>query len=35
VVTIEAGLAGAFGVGIVAAALLALVARRLPDGRAA
>jgi predicted MFS family arabinose efflux permease len=32
-VSIEAGLAGAFGVGIVAAVLLALVARRLPDAR--
>jgi predicted MFS family arabinose efflux permease len=34
-VSIEAGLAGAFGVGIVAAVLLAFVARRLPDARAA
>jgi MFS family permease len=34
-ISIEAGLAGAFGVGIVAAALLGLVARRLPDGPAA
>jgi predicted MFS family arabinose efflux permease len=34
-VSIEAGLAGAFGIGIVAAALLALVSRRLPDARAA
>jgi MFS family permease len=34
-ISIEAGLAGAFGVGIVAAALLALVARRLPDARPA
>ena len=33
-ISIEAGLAGAFGVGIVAAVLLALVARRLPDARA-
>ena len=33
-VSIEAGLAGAFGVGVVAAVLLALVARRLPDARA-
>ncbi|HET6791948.1 MAG TPA: MFS transporter [Actinomycetota bacterium] len=32
--TIREGLAGAFGVGIVAAVLLALVARRLPDARA-
>ena len=32
-ISIEAGLAGAFGVGIFAAVLLALVARRLPDGR--
>ncbi len=32
--TIEGGLAGAFGIGIVAAALLALVARRLPDAHA-
>ena len=31
--TIREGLAGAFGVGIVAAVLLALVARRLPDTR--
>ena len=33
-ISIEAGLAGAFGVGIVAAGLLMLVARRLPDARA-
>jgi MFS family permease len=33
-ISIEAGLAGAFGVGIVAAVLLAWVARRLPDARA-
>ena len=33
-ISIEAGLAGAFGVGIGAAALLVLVARRLPDARA-
>jgi MFS family permease len=32
-ISIEAGLAGAFGVGILAAMLLMLVARRLPDGR--
>ena len=32
-ISIEAGLAGAFGVGILAAALLAMVARRLPDAR--
>jgi MFS family permease len=32
--TIRGGLAGAFGVGIVAAVLLAVVARRLPDARA-
>ena len=32
--SIEAGLAGAFSIGIVAAALLVLVARRLPDARA-
>jgi hypothetical protein len=32
--TILEGLAGAFGVGILAAVLLALVARRLPDPRA-
>jgi MFS family permease len=32
--TISEGLAGAFGVGIVAAVLLALVARRIPDTRA-
>jgi MFS family permease len=30
-VSIEVGLVGAFGVGVVAAALLAVVARRLPD----
>jgi predicted MFS family arabinose efflux permease len=30
-ISIEAGLAGAFGVGILAAALLVLVARRLPE----
>jgi predicted MFS family arabinose efflux permease len=34
-ISIEAGLAGAFAIGIVAAMLLALVARRLPDARAA
>jgi MFS family permease len=33
-VSIEAGLAGAFAIGIVAAGLLALIARRLPDARA-
>jgi MFS family permease len=33
-ISIEAGLAGAFSIGIVAAVLLALVARRLPDARA-
>jgi MFS family permease len=33
-ISIEAGLAGAFAVGIVAALLLTLVARRLPDARA-
>jgi len=33
--TIEQGLAGAFGIGIVAAVLLVLVARRLPDARPA
>jgi MFS family permease len=32
-ISIEAGLAGAFGVGIIAAVLLALVARRIPDAR--
>jgi MFS family permease len=32
-ISIEEGLMGAFGVGIVAALLLALVARRLPDTR--
>jgi hypothetical protein len=32
---VMAEVAGAFGVGIVAAVLLALVARRLPDARAA
>jgi predicted MFS family arabinose efflux permease len=32
-ISIEAGLAGAFGIGIVAAVLLILVARRLPDAR--
>jgi hypothetical protein len=30
-ISLEAGLAGAFGVGILAAVLLVLVARRLPD----
>ena len=34
-VSIEVGLAGAFAIGIVAAVLLVLVARRLPDARAA
>jgi len=34
-ISIEAGLAGAFGVGIVAAVVLALVARRLPNAREA
>ena len=34
-ISIEAGLAGAFAIGIVAAVLLALVARRLPDARPA
>jgi hypothetical protein len=34
-VSIEAGLAGAFAIGIVAAVLLALVARHLPDARPA
>jgi predicted MFS family arabinose efflux permease len=33
VVSLEAGIAGAFGVGLVAALLLALVARRVPDAR--
>ena len=33
--TLEAGLAGAFGVGIVAAIVLALIAGRLPDARSA
>ena len=33
-ISLEAGLAGAFGVGVVAAVLLTLVARRLPDARA-
>jgi hypothetical protein len=32
-VSIEEGLAGAFGVGIVAALLLLIVARRIPDAR--
>jgi MFS family permease len=32
-ISLEAGLAGAFGVGILAAGLLALVARSLPDAR--
>jgi hypothetical protein len=32
-ISIEDGLAGAFGIGIMAAVLLALVARRLPDAR--
>jgi hypothetical protein len=34
-ISLEAGLAGAFAIGIVAAVLLALIARRLPDARAA
>jgi MFS family permease len=34
-VSLEAGLAGAFGIGIVAAVLLVLVARRIPDARPA
>ena len=34
-ITIEQGLAGAFGIGVVAAALLVLVARRIPDARPA
>jgi hypothetical protein len=34
-ISIEAGLAGAFAIGIIAAVLLAVVARRLPDARAA
>jgi MFS family permease len=34
-VSLEAGLAGAFAIGIVASALLAVVARRLPDARPA
>jgi MFS family permease len=34
-ISIKAGLAGAFAIGIAAAVLLALVARRLPDARAA
>jgi MFS family permease len=33
VISLEAGIAGAFGVGLVAALLLALVARRVPDAR--
>jgi hypothetical protein len=33
-VSIEAGPAGAFAIGIVAAMLLALVAQRFPDARA-
>jgi MFS family permease len=33
--SIEAGLAGAFGIGVVAAVLLALIAGRLPDARTA
>jgi hypothetical protein len=32
-VSLRAGLAGAFAIGVVAATLLAVVARRLPDGR--
>jgi hypothetical protein len=32
-ISIEAGLAGAFSIGILAAVLLAFVARRLPDAR--
>ncbi|HEX5938392.1 MAG TPA: MFS transporter [Actinomycetota bacterium] len=34
-ISIEGGLAGAFGIGIVASVLLLVVARRLPDARAA
>lgn len=33
VISLEAGIAGAFGVGLVAALLLAFVARRIPDAR--
>jgi hypothetical protein len=33
-ISIEAGLAGAFAIGVVVAVLLTLVARRLPDARA-
>lgn len=33
-VSLEAGIAGAFGIGLVAAALLAVVGRRIPDARA-
>ena len=33
VISLEAGIAGAFGVGLVAALLLAFVARRVPDAR--
>jgi hypothetical protein len=32
-ISLEAGLAGAFGLGVAFALLLALVGRRLPDGR--
>jgi hypothetical protein len=34
-ISLEAGIAGAFAIGLVAALLLALVARRLPDARRA
>jgi MFS family permease len=34
-VSLEAGIAGAFGIGFVAAALLAVVGRRMPDARVA
>jgi MFS family permease len=34
-VSLEAGIAGAFGIGLVAAVLLAMVGRRIPDARAA
>jgi hypothetical protein len=32
-ISLEAGIAGAFAIGLLSALLLALVARRLPDGR--
>jgi hypothetical protein len=32
-ISLEAGIAGAFGIGLVASLLLAVVARRIPDSR--